>query len=81
MSEMEKENKIEYNKQYYENLTVTALKEMLREKNLPVSGRKDELIQRIMSPPEFSDEEAAECEEEESDDDEESEDDECTNQG
>ena len=81
VSEMEKENDIEYNKEYYQNLTVTALKEMLREKNLPVSGRKDEIIQRIMLPPDFSDEEAAECEEEESDDDEESEDDECTNQG
>ena len=69
-----KDNEIEYDKEYYENLTVEELKEVLREKNLPVSGQKDELIEQIMSPPEFSDKEAAECEEEESDDGDKSED-------
>ena len=33
VSEMEKESDIEYNKEYYQNLTIAALKEMLREKN------------------------------------------------
>mgnify|MGYP001306580392 FL=1 len=80
MSELGNNDEIEYDKEYYKKFTVAALKEMLRENNLPVSGRKDELIKRIMSPPEFSDEGAAECEEEESNDDE-SEDSEGTNQG
>ena len=80
VSELGNNDEIEYDKEYYEKFTVAALKEMLRENNLPVSGRKDELIKRIMSPPEFSDKGAAECEEEESDDDE-SEDSEGTNQG
>ena len=80
VSELGNNDKIEYDKEYYEKFTVAALKEMLRENNLPVSGRKDELIKRIMSPPEFSDEGAAECEEEESNDDK-SEDSKGTNQG
>ena len=53
---------------------------MLRENNLPVSGRKQGPIKQIMSPPEFSDKDAAECEEEESDDDK-YEDNKGTNQG
>ena len=80
MSELGNNDKIEYDKEYYEKFTIPALKEMLRENNLPVSGQKDELIKQIMSLPEFSDKDAAECEEEESDDDK-SEDNEGTNQG
>ena len=67
MSELGNNDKIEYDKEYYNNFTVAALKEMLRENDLPVSGRKDELIERIMSPPELNDKEAAECEDKESD--------------
>ena len=79
MSELGNNEKNEYNKEYNEKFTVAALKEMLRENNLPVSGQKDEPIEKTMPLPEFSNKEAAECEEDESDD--KSEDDKGTNQG
>ena len=33
----------------YENMTVAQLKELLREANLPVSGNKSALIERLLS--------------------------------
>ena len=53
------EQEKERTREDYENLTVTQLKDILREQGRPLSGRKEELINRIMT---FTNDDAEECE-------------------
>ena len=53
----------------YENMTVAQLKELLKEQGLPVSGKKADLIERLVGAAEEDDAPVAVSDVEESDDD------------